>query len=233
MCNPDWKTAGARYDDRMSTTHPQVVTVTVGPFESNCHILVPAPGRRALVIDPGDDADVIVEQVRRVATGVAGYLVTHGHVDHVSALAEVCGILPAPVAMHPDDAAWAFTERNAMPPYYPTPRRPAAIDREVCDGQTLDFEGCSCAILWTPGHSPGSVCFHFPGERLLFTGDVLFRGAIGRSDLPGGDSRTLSASLDRLLTLPAETTVYSGHGPATTLGRESRSNPFLRDRSWV
>ncbi len=210
-----------------------VIAIPVGAFTSNCY-LIPAPGSSAaLVIDPGDDAAIILAELENRGLVPAAYLLTHGHMDHVSALAEVAARYPAPIGLHPLDAAWAFTPANAAPPYYPTPRAPSTIERAWAAGQRWEDVGFRYDILFTPGHSPGSVSFHFPQQRWLFCGDVLFAGSVGRADLPGASPRTLLASLDTLMALPPDTTVFPGHGPTTTLAHERKTNPWLRDRTWA
>ena len=217
-----------------SAQHPiEIESLEVGPFSSNCHLLCPAGSSRALVIDPGDDADRILDVLRRRGWSVEAYLLTHGHMDHVSALADLASVFSAPVALHPLVAAWAFTTANTMPPYYPDPPRSVPITRDWADGQHWTDLGLSYEVWHTPGHSRGSVSLIFRKARLLFPGDVLFAGAIGRPDLPGGDACFLAASLKRLLTLPDEMRVFPGHGGSTTIGRERRHNPYLRDFGWA
>lgn len=210
-----------------------VETLTVGLFASNCFFLSPAGSNEVVVVDPGDDAARILETLARLRRRVAMYLVTHGHVDHVSALAEVALAHPAPIAMHPADASWAFTPRNSMPPYYPTPVAPPRIDIALHAGYRGSAAGLSFEVLETPGHSPGSVSFHFSDHALLFSGDVLFAGAVGRTDLPGGHAPTLLASIEKLTALPLDTVVYCGHGPETTIGEELRTNPYLKRSDWA
>lgn len=210
-------------------TPVEVTTLTVGAFGSNCHLLVRAGSRQAVLIDPGDEADRILAHLRENRMGVASILLTHGHMDHVTGLAEVARAFPkAPIGLHPADARWAFTPANSMPPYYETPAAPAKIDRAWAEGQVWTDDGLTCEIIEIPGHSPGSVGFHFRSLGLLFSGDVLFAGSVGRTDLPGGHAPTLVRSLQRLMTLPDSTVVHPGHGPATTIGGERRENPFLR-----
>lgn len=210
-----------------------IESLTVSLFQSNCFIVHCEGGAEALVIDPGDNAPEILARLDEKGLTVAAYLLTHGHVDHVYALADMVAARPAPVALHPADAAWAFTERAAFPPYYGAPKAPPRIDRELADGQTWTDLGLTYRIIETPGHSPGGVAFYFETEKALFSGDSIFRGSIGRSDLPGADPATLAASLKKILTLPDDVTIHSGHGPATTIGHERQTNPFLRDYSWV
>jgi glyoxylase-like metal-dependent hydrolase (beta-lactamase superfamily II) len=210
----------------------RVVQLAVGAFASNCYLAWGEGRRDALVVDPGDEPDTVLAELRRLGLSAAAYLVTHGHVDHVHALAAVHDGMPAPVFMNPADVRWAFGPLNAIPPY-DAPRRPRTEIRPVAGGDEFGAGGFSIRVLDAPGHSPGSVVFHVPAERAAFCGDVLFRGSIGRTDLPGGDAPALLASLDRLCALPRETTLYPGHGPATTIAEELATNPFLLDRSWA
>jgi len=204
-----------------------VETVAVGAFETNCY-LAWSQAPEALVIDPGDDADRIVALLKRQRLTVAAYLLTHGHVDHLSAVAAVCRSFPAPVYLHSADLAWAFGNANQMPPFYPVPSPPGQPVCPLEDNQQRTDAGLTYRVISTPGHTPGSVCFFFPEEGVLFSGDTLFADSVGRTDLPGGDSRTLSASLSRLATLAGSARVYPGHGPATDMAREKKHNFFLR-----
>jgi len=204
----------------------RIEAIVVGPLQVNCYV-VAGPGREAVVIDPGADAAEIASFLRRGGLRVAAYALTHGHVDHISALADLHDAFPAPVALHEKDAAWAFLEANALPPFYAAPRRPDAEWRAVADGQRWKDAGVECEVLATPGHSPGGVCYLFPEAGALFSGDTLFAGSIGRTDIPGADARALATSLARLCRLPGRTRVYPGHGPSTTLASERAQNPFL------
>jgi hydroxyacylglutathione hydrolase len=205
-----------------------VETLTLGPFATNCFIISNDTGE-ALIVDPGNEAGVIIETVRAQGLQVALLLLTHGHMDHVAAVAEVAQALEAPVAMHPVDARWAFTPMNAMPPYYDTPVSPGPMARDLAEGQEWLDIGLRYRVLELPGHSPGHVAFYFEDENVIFSGDVLFQGSCGRVDLPGGDGPTLMRSLRRMAGLPPATRVYCGHGPDTTIGDELRHNPYLRD----
>lgn len=211
----------------------RIETLVVSLFQSNCFIVHREGGTDAIVIDPGDNAPDIQAALDRLGLNVKAYLLTHGHVDHVYALADMVAARPAPVAMHPADAKWAFTDRAALPPYYGAPKAPPRIDRDLADGQTWQDIGLDYRVIASPGHSPGGVAFYFEAEKVLFSGDTLFRGSVGRSDLPGANPATLAASLGKLLTLPDDVTVYCGHGPSTTIGRERRNNPFLRSFDWA
>lgn len=205
-----------------------VEKLTVGLAASNCYILMNEETGQALVIDPGDEAEVILAALARLKATVVAYPVTHGHVDHVSALAAVHRAHPAPIALHPEDQSWAFSPRNQMQPYYGPPEPPGRIERDLADVQEWTDAGFRYQVIHTPGHSPGGVCFLFPDHNLLVSGDTLFQGSIGRTDLPGGDLCVLQQSLARLLELPDSLRVLPGHGPDTTLAAERRSNPFLQ-----
>lgn len=206
----------------------QVETIVVGEFESNCFVVSGADSQ-AIVIDPGSHADRIVACLHRQRLTVCAYLLTHGHMDHVSGLAELCSAMPAPAFCHADDLAWAFTDRNAMLPFYAAPRRPSCELRPLADGQEGTDAGLAWRVIATPGHTPGSVCLYFADGKAVFTGDTLFAGSVGRTDLEGGNPRRLTESLRKLAALPGDTRVYCGHGPDTTIAREKRTNFFLQN----
>jgi len=202
-----------------------------GSFAANCYVVAPEAGAECLIIDPGQDAEPGIEDIltehrlRPVAV-----LATHGHLDHIWSVAPVCGAKDIPAYIHPSDRA-LLTD----------PGRGLGIGREVFGGLTLsepadvleltdqmilDLAGVQLAVEHAPGHTPGSVTFRLPDT--IFTGDLLFAGSIGRTDLPGGDYQTILDSLARVcLPLPDQTAVLAGHGPATTIGAERAANPFL------
>lgn len=207
----------------------KIITIVVGAFQVNCYLVVSDSGQ-AIVIDPGEDAGIIGTTLRQHKLTVAAYLITHGHMDHVGGLAEVARLFPAPILMHPDDAAWAFSPVNASLPYYDAPEKPTAIIRPAADKQQGEDGGLAYEVIGTPGHSPGGVCYYFAAEKTIFTGDTLFSGSVGRTDLEGSDELLMEKSLHRLTLLPDDTIVYPGHGPKTTIGREKRMNPFLKGK---
>lgn len=209
----------------------QIQIIPTGMFQTNCIFLQQEETRETLVIDPGADPEVLLQTLKEMQARVVGYPLTHGHYDHVCALHALQAAHPAPARLHPLDLAWAFTSANQNPPWYlqaPAAARPEVSPAWEQDG-TFAIGSFRFETLHLPGHSPGSVGFYFPEHSLLIGGDVLFQGGMGRTDLPGGDTPTLYASLRRLAKLPPETIVIPGHGPATRIADELRSNAYLRE----
>jgi hydroxyacylglutathione hydrolase len=204
-----------------------IETIVVGEFQVNCSIIW-GEANSAIIIDPGSDAGRILDFLDDRGLSVASYMLTHGHMDHISALATLHETRPAPIGLHPKDTEWAFTEVNQMLPFYGTPTEPDRIERALREGQTWEDGGITYQIIETPGHTPGGVCFLFPEASALVVGDTLFAGSVGRTDLPGGSSRILQESIKRLRQLDDALKVYPGHGPATTIGREKRTNFFMQ-----
>ena len=187
----------------------------------NCYLLCNEQTGEALLIDPGSSVAKIYSAVEAENVKVVGILLTHAHVDHVSAVADVAAKYNAPVWIHPDDHGIYFSKDNALPPYM---MAPANLPQPVKDCPTagMDFQ-----ILHTPGHTPGGVCFYFPAEKMVFTGDTLFCGAYGRTDFPGGsDSDIFNSIREVLFKLPGETRVFPGHEQSTTIARE-KANPIF------
>ncbi len=160
-----------------------VESIIVGPFEVNCYLAKDAASRLAVVVDPGADAEAVADRLRRAELTVACYLLTHGHVDHVSALAELADEFPAPAVMHPADARWAFESANRLEPYYAAPRRPSAAV-VFPENLRLTAGPWECRII-TLRPSPGGVCYHFPEQNVIFTGDTLSRGRWAAPICPG------------------------------------------------
>ena len=194
-----------------------IETFSVGPYEVNCSIV--SRGAETFVIDPGAEADEIR---RRLGTReITAILLTHGHFDHIGAVPELAWAFPnCPVYVGERDIPVLTHPLNQNPPDYPPIEKPATVT--AAPAELLGFR-----VLPTPGHTPGGVCYFLPDERVLFSGDTLFRGSVGRTDFPGGDMKTLLQSLKSLAALPADTRVIPGHGDETTLGEERESNPFL------
>jgi len=201
--------------------------LTVGKLAANCY-LVADPNRKALVIDPGASPNCIRAYLTDQRLRVAAYVLTHSHLDHISALDELVAAVPAEVAMHPEENDWAFCEKNEWLPWYPRTKE-VPIARPLHHFQTFDDGGLHYNVLHTPGHSPGSVCIWFPQEKIVFTGDTLFAGTVGRTDLHRSSTTSLMRSLGVFWMLPPDTVLYPGHGRPTTVATELANNPFMQD----
>jgi glyoxylase-like metal-dependent hydrolase (beta-lactamase superfamily II) len=201
--------------------------LAVGPLQCNCYILGDERTREALVIDPGDEAGRILAVIGRHRLTVRAIVQTHAHFDHVGATAPLREATGAEVCLHPDDRQ-LYDHLPMQAEWFGLPAPEATTITRWCeDGDEIKAGSVSLGVLHTPGHTPGSVCLGASG--LLFSGDTLFCGGVGRTDLWGGSYEQLMASLQqRLLALPEETMVYPGHGPESTIGRERRTNPFLQ-----
>jgi hydroxyacylglutathione hydrolase len=209
-----------------------IASFPAGTFQTNCYLVAASAGAEALVVDPGQDAMPGIEELcaehrlRPVAV-----LLTHGHLDHIWTVAPLAGAHGIPAWIHPrdrhllaDPLAGVGPELRAMLPGLQL-AEPDDV-RELADGEVLDLAGVRLVVDHTPGHTPGHVTFR--DEQVLFAGDLVFAGSIGRTDLPGGSTPEMLASLaERFLPLPDELQVLPGHGPVTTVGRERASNPFL------
>lgn len=201
--------------------------LTVGPIMANCFIVGCEETRQAAVIDPGDEVDRILMALAKDQLTVAVIINTHGHFDHVGGNARLKQATGAPLLIHRLDAPmlnqlsaaaaqWGMTAENSPPP-----------DRTIDEGDTVPFGNLAFSVIHTPGHTPGGISLHTDGS--VFVGDTLFAGSIGRTDFPGGDYATLIAAIqNKLFTLGDDVTVYTGHGPETTIGVEKRTNPFAR-----
>jgi glyoxylase-like metal-dependent hydrolase (beta-lactamase superfamily II) len=204
--------------------------LTVGPVQENCWIVWHEASERALVIDPGEEAPRILATLEEHGLTAEAILLTHTHFDHVGAVAEVARATGAPVTC-PELEVEVLADINRFmrfPGFGPFESYDA--DETVAGGERLDLAGFGIDVLFVPGHSPGHVAYSFADEGVLISGDVLFEGSIGRTDLPGGDHQTLLASIAMLLDrLPADTEVLPGHMGTTTLARERASNPFLQE----
>jgi hydroxyacylglutathione hydrolase len=201
--------------------------VPVGPLQANCY-LVWERKDAALVVDPGDEADRIAARVRELGLTPRLIVTTHGHFDHTGAVEPLKALWGAPYRVHAAEApvlAWIPAGTRLWGLTVPPPPKP---DGSLSHGDALDVEGLEVRVIHTPGHTPGSVCLHVPAMETVLTGDTLFLGSIGRSDFPGGDHEQLLGSIrERLLTLPPNTRVLPGHGPASTVGFEAENNPWL------
>jgi glyoxylase-like metal-dependent hydrolase (beta-lactamase superfamily II) len=203
-------------------------TLVVGPLQCNCSILGDENSREAIVIDPGDNISRIIDTLARHQLTLKQIIVTHAHIDHIAGALQLKRLTGAPILYNQLDlplvrmmdmqAAWlGIRTPEVAPP-----------DADLTDNSTIGVTGLTALVLHTPGHTQGSSCLYLPDHRLLIAGDTLFAGSVGRTDLPGGDTRQLLTSIhDRLLTLPDDVKVIPGHGPATRIGEERGNNPFL------
>lgn len=199
----------------------------LGPLQTNCYVVRSERGvTDAVVVDPGGDVTQLRLELARMGAKLAAILLTHGHWDHVLGVAELVEATGAPVYL--GEAELPELESGGPELMGFPPLRSFTPDHLLAGGETLELAGLEIGVVLVPGHRPGHLAFVLDG--CIFSGDVLFRGSVGRADLPGGDWPTLLATLEMLvLRFPPETVVYSGHGPETTLGAELRSNPFLTE----
>jgi hydroxyacylglutathione hydrolase len=206
-------------------------TFPVGPLHCNCTLLGDDDAAEAIVIDPGDEVSRIYRRITELGLKVKQILVTHAHIDHVGGALKLKHLTGAPILLNENDLPLLkMMEAQAAWVGVPTPEV-AAPDASLEDGMQVGLERYPARVLHTPGHTQGSVCLHFEPLKMVIAGDTLFAGSIGRTDLPGGNPRQIIDSIEsRLLVLPDETRVLPGHGPATTIGAERNSNPFLNLR---
>jgi hydroxyacylglutathione hydrolase len=203
---------------------------TVGPVQENCFLFRRVGAESALLVDPGEEAPRILGAVEELGVSVEAILLTHCHFDHVGAVAPVAEATGAPVYVSEIEKPVLADIMSFVPWPGFGPYESYEADHTLKGGETLNLAGLEIEVLYTPGHSPGHLTYSIPAERALFSGDVLFRGSVGRTDLPGGDWGTLLDSIGRLVdTLPADTKVYPGHMGITDLGTERRTNPFLAE----
>ena len=220
-----------------------IASFPAGPWATNCYVVAPAAGEECVVVDPGmESTEGVAEVVRQHGLRPAAVLLTHGHIDHMFCVAPVAGAYDATAYIHPDDRALLTDPLAGLSPETAgmllggdfTFAEPDDV-RELADGARVEVAGLVITVDHTPGHTPGSVTFRTPYDRpeetpeVMFSGDLLFAGSIGRTDLPGGDHPTMLRSLaSKVLPLADEIVVLPGHGPQTTIGRERAANPFLR-----
>jgi len=206
---------------------PDVVTLTNGAFAENCYLIADPASREAVIVDPGEEAGLFLARLASEGWTPRAVWLTHAHLDHIAGVAAVKAATGVPVLLHPADRKLYDAAPRQARMFGLTMEPAPAPDRPLADGDRLAVGRLAFDVLHVPGHSPGHVAF--VGHGLALSGDVLFAGSIGRTDLPGGDTNTLLASIrTRLFALDDATVVLPGHGPATTIGEEKRSNPFVR-----
>jgi hydroxyacylglutathione hydrolase len=215
--------------------------LAVGPLQCNCSILGDETSREAIVVDPGDDISRILALLQQHQLTVKQILITHAHIDHIAGAQRLKQLTGAPILYNQNDlplvrmmdiqASWlGIPTPEVAPPDDNLPHGRLIAIGTSPGGSEQSQAGLSGTVLHTPGHTEGSVCLYLPEQSLLIAGDTLFAGSVGRTDLPGGDTRTLLHSIhDHLLTLPDATKVIPGHGASTTIGAERESNPFLQN----
>jgi glyoxylase-like metal-dependent hydrolase (beta-lactamase superfamily II) len=199
---------------------------------TNCWVVSTEPGGPAVIVDAPPDLEATVQLVEEAGVIPVALLNTHGHVDHVGGARAVVERYRVTAYLHPDDDWLARDPHTQLMWFFglapPGDFAPPERFEDLADGQVLELVGLEFRVLHTPGHTPGHCCFHTEAEGALFSGDLLFAGSIGRTDLPGGDDAAMMRSLRTVAGLPGETEVFSGHGPATTIARELQANPFLQ-----
>jgi len=206
----------------------RIEKIVVGQLEVNCYIIIDEFTTDAIVVDPGDEFERIAEVIDEKQVTPRYILFTHAHYDHVCAAGELKARYQASLVMHEDEkTTYEFTRKLCLswgydPEDFPQP------DRTVRDKDKITIGKVFFKVIHSPGHTPGSLCIH--GEKTLFTGDTLFKGSVGRTDLPGGDTEKLLSSLNKILLLPPETRIFCGHGDETTLALESKKNLSLPGR---
>jgi hydroxyacylglutathione hydrolase len=207
-----------------------VRSFTVGPVAENCYIARLDGADHGVIVDPGDEPERILEAIDALGVTIDGILVTHCHFDHIGAVAPVAAATKAPVWCPEIEVPVLADIMSYVPWPGFGPFESYDADETVAGGEHLSVAGLEIDVVFTPGHSPGHVTYAIPDEAALFSGDVLFKGSVGRTDLPGGDWGTLLESIQGIVdSYPEETTVYPGHMEVTTLGAERASNPFLAE----
>lgn len=208
----------------------QVETLVLGSFMANCYLLYDHRGGKSVVIDPGDELERIIETIKKNDLSVQQIILTHAHIDHVSAVADLKEATQAQVLMSHEDQV-ILDSLDGQANLFSLPMvKSFYVDRYLKDSDIIQADSISLRVLETPGHSPGSISLL--GDGSVFVGDLLFSGSIGRYDLPGGSEKVLFESIwNKIMCLPDATGIYPGHGPATTVGEEKRTNPFLS--RWV
>jgi len=210
----------------------EIKTLVVSPFEENCYLVWEPEHHNGVIIDPGDEDELIVSQVEKNGFEPQAILLTHGHGDHIGAVKPLKEKYDIPIYIGKEDAPMLQSPSENVSAVFGYEIVCPPADHLVSDGDVIGFGKMKFTVIDTPGHSKGGVCYHI--DRFLFCGDTLFKNSVGGTDLPGGDYETLIASIDKkLLPLPDDLICFPGHGPATTIGEERRNNPFISGRRFV
>ena len=208
----------------------QIETITLGPFETNCYIVSGAGSQACWIIDASFEPRALIERVRKLGLKPDALILTHAHVDHIAGVDEVVRAFPElRVFIHEAEREWLANPMLNLSAMMDMPVTARGPDGLIKEGETLSLAGQQWKVSHTPGHSPGGITLYNAAAGVAIVGDTLFAGSIGRTDFPGSDSGTLEKSIRaKLYSLPDETKIYPGHGPESTIGREKRSNPFVR-----
>jgi hydroxyacylglutathione hydrolase len=201
-------------------------SLTVGPVQENTWLVIDEESHDAILVDPGEEGERLLAAVDAEGATLKGIWLTHAHFDHIGAIAHIQRERPVPVWLHPLDRQLYDDALHIAERFGVSVEQPGAPDHELSEGDVMTLGAHKFSVLHLPGHAPGHVGFF--GDGVLFGGDTLFAGSVGRTDLPFADAAIFRQSLQRLLSLPDETRVLPGHGPATTIARERASNPYLR-----
>lgn len=198
---------------------------TVGPMEANCYILYNPDKREGLIIDPGAEGSRLIKFIKQEKISINYIINTHGHPDHISANRKIKEYTNAPILIHQYDAPMLTKSESVLLLIFPLGSSSPPADTFIKDGDLIECAGMKLKVLHTPGHTPGGISLLL--DDSIFTGDTLFSGSIGRSDLPGGSQEVLLNSIKKILSLGENLIIYPGHGPSTTVSQELHSNPFI------
>lgn len=203
--------------------------LAVGAYAANCFIIGDDVSKKGMVVDPGGEAERIFKKVEDMGLTISYIVITHGHGDHIGGVETLKKLTGAEVLIHHEDAVMLESPHTNLTENMNGPRVAFKADRTIGDREQLQVGALKCSVLHTPGHTQGGICLYFESEKILISGDTLFYGSIGRSDLPGGSHKQLVASiLNKLMSLTDDVVVYPGHGASTSIGFERRKNPFLQ-----
>lgn len=207
----------------------EILQLPLGPLQTNCYILACTETNKAAVIDPSDNGRFIADTIQEKGWELTHILLTHSHFDHVGGLKELKEISNAPIYIHPEAIPMLKLAPQSAARFQLSVAQPPATDELLTEGDVIQVGTLKLDVLFTPGHAPGHVSFYLAEDHVIFDGDVLFQQSIGRTDLPGGDHDLLIQVIrEKLMVLPDETAVLSGHGATTTIGQEKAWNPFLK-----